>query len=170
MCHTQPQQLNIAHFQEIFPYSALLFPPLPPPKKTHEINFTHKERNLLRVSGIKLWEPKVKRLKGISKNKKGIIVTETPTYTLQQLLAITIWKITAKQHKQICSGTEEQIALNMSAWSSKAHAIGPRSHTTHKAHCSSTIDPMGQEWRGECGNFQKFSARGAIRGTFKWYL
>lgn len=112
MCQTQPQQLKIIYFQETFPYanSALLFPKTP-----HKNNFTQKERNFLHISGIKLWESKIKSLKGISKNKKGIKVTETPTYTLQQLQA-TIWQITAKKKKntQICSGMEEQIALRMS--------------------------------------------------------
>lgn len=84
-------------------------------KTPHKNNFTQKERNFLHISGIKLWESKIKSLKGISKNKKGIKVTETPTYTLQQLQA-TIWQITAKKKKstQICSGMEEQIALRMS--------------------------------------------------------
>lgn len=96
MSQTQPQQLKIIYFQETFPYanSALLFPKTP-----HKNNFTQKERNFLHISGIKLWESKIKSLKGISKNKKGIKVTETPTYTLQQLQA-TIWQITAKKKKK----------------------------------------------------------------------
>lgn len=68
-------------------------------KTPHKNNFTQKERNFLHISGIKLWESKIKSLKGISKNKKGIKVTETPTYTLQQLQA-TIWQITAKKKKK----------------------------------------------------------------------
>lgn len=162
MCQTQPQQLKIIYFQETFPYanSALLFPKTP-----HKNNFTQKERNFLHISGIKLWESKIKSLKGISKNKKGIKVTETPTYTLQQLQA-TIWQITAKKKKntQICSGMEEQIALRMSTLRMRALRMSscyrPTKHIAPQ-YCSN-----GAKLRGDYGNFQKFSAQGAIRGTF----
>lgn len=162
MCQTQPEQLKIIYFQETFPYanSALLFPKTP-----HKNNFTQKERNFLHISGIKLWESKIKSLKGISKNKKGIKVTETPTYTLQQLQA-TIWQITAKKKKstQICSGMEEQIALRMSTLRMRALRMSscyrPTKHIAPQ-YCSN-----GAKLRGDYGNFQKFSAQGAIRGTF----
>lgn len=162
MCQTQPQQLKFIYFQETFPYanSALLFPKTP-----HKNNFTQKERNFLHISGIKLWESKIKSLKGISKNKKGIKVTETPTYTLQQLQA-TIWQITAKKKKntQICSGMEEQIALRMSTLRMRALRMSscyrPTKHIAPQ-YCSN-----GAKLRGDYGNFQKFSAQGAIRGTF----